>query len=65
MEKNIWVLIILLVLVIFSTIQAVQLNSLKEKIKELGTIAPTIQSSGDGVAVPLNIQNLPQMVGGC
>ena len=56
----------LFLLVIFSTIQAIQLNSLKENIQELGTIdVPIVQISGSGAAIPSNIQNLPQMVGGC
>ena len=60
--------IVLFVLVVVSVVQAVQLNSLKSKF-DGDTLIETKQSSestnNEGVSVPKNIENLPQMVGGC
>ena len=68
-------MVLLAVLILVSTVQAVQLNGLKSTISE-GKL--TINSANSGAsttsasnsaqkneAVPKSIQNLPQMVGGC
>jgi len=75
MNKNLIIAIVLAVLVLISIVQAVQLNSLRTKVSEIGTTGTSSQkvsvgsgsdSSGpQGTALPSNIQNLPQMVGGC
>lgn len=76
MKQTAIVAIILGVLVLISVVQAFQLNSLKTKItegglsiKSAGGSTPLAASSGDSgratASLPSNIQNLPQMVGGC
>ena len=66
---------VLIVLVLVSIVQGVQLNSLKGVIadgkltvKSAGSSLPAAgaaTSSGNAASVPKSIQNLPQMVGGC
>ena len=81
MDLNKVLPVILAVLVVFAAVQAVQLNSLKEKLAggtlstSSGAKAPvTISTGGNAVAnsgsgAPITgaggIQNLPTMVGGC
>lgn len=76
MKKNIVIVVVLAILVVISIVQAVQLNGLRAKVSEVGTISGGTSSqktvvgssggsSGQGAAIPSNIQNLPQMVGGC
>ncbi|HIH41078.1 TPA: hypothetical protein HA239_01550 [Candidatus Woesearchaeota archaeon] len=67
MEKNMIITIVLVVLVIFSAAQAVQLNSLEKRIVSEGISPDTTKlgNSASGVNVPGNLNNLPQMVGGC
>ena len=62
--------IVLIVLVVISVVQAVQLNSLKDKIEsgslKTASVTTTPLTGGDSsVDVPSNIEELPQMVGGC
>ena len=74
MEKNTIVLLVLGVLVLVALAQAFQLNGLKDKIAG-GAIATAVSGShgaasqaGSGsqqVKMPSNLDNLPQMVGGC
>lgn len=68
MNKNTIIAIILGVLVLVSVVQAFQLNTMKDKIKEgkisLGN-AKTTNSGGNSGNLPANIQDLPSMVGGC
>ena len=70
MDINKFLPALLVVLLLVSAVQAVQLNSLKEKVAgvEVGS-APkttTAASSPSGQAPIINqINDLPQMVGGC
>ncbi len=72
MKKNIVVVVVLIILVVISFVQAIQLNGLKTKVSELGTTGissqkTSVTSSGGSSSggIPSNMQNLPQMVGGC
>ncbi len=58
---------VLIVLVVFSLIQAAQAVSILNKVKN-GAIKPASAASNGTsapAAVPANLQNLPNMVGGC
>lgn len=66
--------VVLGVLVLISIVQAFQLYSVKGALNEgnvkLGGTSQTVKtatgsSSGSGGDIPANIQNLPNMVGGC
>lgn len=70
------VTIVLTVLVVLSAVQAFQLNSLKDKLQQEDVTLSTSDRStpvagsgdsgtGDSGQLPSNIQDLPQMVGGC
>lgn len=65
MKLNMIVTIVLIFLALLSVGQALQLNTIREKIStgEIGTAAPV--STGSQASVPANLRNLPQMVGGC
>lgn len=68
MEQKTIVTIVLGVLVLIAAVQAYQFSELKTKLAggAVGvstTSAPS--SSGSGAQLPSNLQNLPQMVGGC
>lgn len=72
MKKTTIVTIILGILILVSLVQAVQLNDIKTKIKDgdfnvgASTTTPSSESnSGSTGSVPRNIENLPEMVGGC
>lgn len=69
MKQNTIIVVVLVVLIIISVFQAFQLNDLKTKINEGGLITSSFTAPGDGgrvtASLPSNIQNLPQMVGGC
>ncbi|MCK4967993.1 MAG: hypothetical protein KAS12_02965 [Candidatus Aenigmarchaeota archaeon] len=74
MEKDTMIAILLGILVLVSVVQAVELTNLKTGIEEgkitLGaksaaTTTSTTSSGGSGAVVPSNLQNLPDMVGGC
>lgn len=65
MNRNILMVVLLMVLVIVSAVQAFQLNDLKGKVSS-GTIGKTVspvavQSGASGNS----INELPSMVGGC
>ena len=67
MNKNVVIAIVLGALVLIAGIQAFQLFTLKEKLSsgQISTGTPT-QSGGSGnPQLPSNLQNLPEMVGGC
>ena len=72
MNKNVIIAVVLGVLVLIAALQAVQLFTLKGKLggtstgSTQGSAAATAPAtSGPAPATPPNIQNLPQMVGGC
>jgi len=60
--------VLLVVLVIASAVQAFQLVSLSSSVSS-GSVTKTSAAaplaSGSTAQVPSNLQNLPQMVGGC
>lgn len=76
-NKNLVVVGVLILLVAVVLVQAVQLNSIRGSINEIGTttsVRTSSASSGTSSAsssssssggVPTNLQNLPGMVGGC
>ncbi len=69
MNKNIIISVVLGVLILISVVQLVQLNSLKEK-SGVSSVPITTQgssssSSGGSNPIPGNLNNLPDMVGGC
>ncbi|MFQ5406007.1 MAG: hypothetical protein ACE5DI_02500 [Candidatus Micrarchaeia archaeon] len=78
MSKKRLLIVLIGVLLVVSVFQAFQLNGLNEKVKEvrtegLATASAPVQTQASAVtpkpaskaAVPQNLQNLPQMVGGC
>ncbi|MBI2671199.1 hypothetical protein HYX18_04465 [Candidatus Woesearchaeota archaeon] len=71
MNKNIVVIAVLAILVVISAVQAFQLVQLKTDMSagkiSLGTNSKsTSVSTGNSIATELNdVNNLPQMVGGC
>jgi len=72
MEKATILMIVLIALVVVAGVQAVQLVSLHGKMAGGATVsgasgsAPVASGApSGGVTAPENIQNLPQMVGGC
>lgn len=72
MKKELVFVIILVVLVAISLIQAIQLNGLKAEISELGTKGAASQKisvasgkTSGSASIPSSAQQLPQMVGGC
>lgn len=74
MNKNLIIAIVLVVLIVISVVQAIQLGSLKTKIGSSGVTAkvaasttnPTVTSGNNQqVNVPSNLNDLPEMVGGC
>jgi len=68
MDKNIVIAIVLGALVLIAGVQAFQLFSLKNKVAQ-GSVGVNAQtqagSSGGSPQLPSNLQNLPNMVGGC
>lgn len=67
--KNLLITLVLVVLVAVAVVQAVQLNSLKDKV-ETGVTVKSGSSSSSVVqsassSTPKSLQDLPQMVGGC
>ncbi len=68
MNKNVVIAIVLGALVLIAGIQAFQLFSLKEKLGsgQVSTSAATASGGGGGSPqLPSNLQELPEMVGGC
>lgn len=72
-RKNLIVVGVLILLVLVTAIQSVQLISMKSDIKELrasgrpavSSSSTTPLSSSSSGGAPTNLQNLPGMVGGC
>lgn len=73
-DKNTLIVGVLVLLIVISVVQAVQLGSIKGKMNDLGAtsvVKSTSPSSSSGTqpsstsSVPTNLQNLPGMVGGC
>lgn len=62
-NRNLITTIALVVLVVISIAQAVQLNTLKNRISAGEVQAATTSSAQDSSST--NLQNLPDMVGGC
>jgi len=70
MKQQMILAVLLGILVLVSAVQAYQLNTLKSDIQESGlnvkvTGASTSSGPRQTGQLPSNIQNLPQMVGGC
>ncbi len=67
MNKNVVIAIVLGALVLIAGVQAFQLFSLKTKLAsgEISTAAPTQSGASGSPQLPSNLQNLPNMVGGC
>lgn len=69
MEIKTIMAIVLGVLVVLSVLQAFQLRELKEEVSSGGFSAAAVSGSGQAsseeASLPSNIQDLPQMVGGC
>ncbi len=67
MNKNVVIAIVLGALVLIAGVQAFQLFTLKTKLAggQLSTSAPTQSGGGGNPQLPSNLQNLPNMVGGC
>ena len=58
--------VVVVILLVVSVVQAMQLASLKEKVGELKSFSGTSSSpSGAGSSLKQNLNNLPTMVGGC
>lgn len=62
MKTGTVVFVVLAVLLIFSAVQAAQIHNLKVQLEDGAMVAP---SSGRTQDLPANLQNLPEMVGGC
>lgn len=67
MEQKTIVAIVLGVLVLIAAVQAYQFSELKSKLSGGSTqvVAAASPSGGSAPQLPSNLQNLPQMVGGC
>jgi len=68
-SKNTLVIVVLVVLIVIAGVQAYELISLKNDLNENGvkysSSSVSSKSSTNNNALPSNVQNLPQMVGGC
>lgn len=71
MNKNLLIVGVLVLLVLVTIVQAVQLNGIKNDLSSSGAVVKTTASSSSSstsagsASVPTNLQNLPGMVGGC
>lgn len=65
MEKNVVIAIVLGVLLVIAGVQAFTLLGLKNSVQGSAVAAPMSGHSSGGANLPSNLQNLPQMVGGC
>lgn len=73
MRRETIFVVILVLLVLISVVQAFQLSGLRNQVESIGEIKISKQktavssgpSSSSSASVPPNIKNLPQMVGGC
>ncbi len=68
--RQIFIIAILGFLLVIATVQAAEVVQLRSEVAALATAVgqqhgPVSVSTGGGVAVPSNIQDLPQQVGGC
>ena len=64
MNRNMIIVVVLVLLVGITILEAVQLNALKSKISE-GKISTASAPSTSSGSVPSSVDNLPNMVGGC
>ena len=67
-SKNTLVIVVLVVLIVIAGLQAYELISLKNDLNENGvkySSSSVSSKSSNSQALPSNVQNLPQMVGGC
>ena len=63
-----WIItLILVLLVVVSLVQAFQINSMEGKVavSSSGALTASAPSSGGDVALPTNLQNFPDLGGGC
>jgi hypothetical protein len=70
MKKDIAFVVVLILLVVFSAYQAVEISALKESAPVTGAVVGTgktlTKSPGSsGVSLPDNLKDLDTMVGGC
>ena len=65
MENQHILLIVLVILLVITAFQAVQLSALVVKVSS-GAVAPvSVATSTGSSSLPSSLQNLPNMVGGC
>ena len=65
MDKNLLMVIVLVVMIIFSLFQAIQLTSLKKQIVNGELSVGKAPSAAAGTSAATSASNLPGMVGGC
>lgn len=72
MNRNLFIISALIILLVVSVVQAIQLNTIKNSAGELSAVKKTSSgikssstTSGSSGGTPTNLQNLPGMVGGC
>ena len=67
MNKNVVIAIVLGALVLIAGVQAFQLFTLKTKLAggQISAGTPTQSGGGGSPQLPSNLQELPNMVGGC
>lgn len=66
MEKtNLVMLIVMALLLVFSVVQAAQINELKEEIDAGGSISDAAVASQSAASVRVQPPSQPAMVGGC
>ena len=66
-NSNVITIIVLLVFVFISVVQAFELGNIKEKISagEINAATTGASSSASDSSTPANLKDLPSMVGGC
>ncbi len=64
MNRNMIIVVVLILLVGITILEFVQLTALKSKISE-GKITTASAPGASGGSVPASVDNLPNMVGGC
>ncbi|MEK6891570.1 MAG: hypothetical protein AABX25_00125 [Nanoarchaeota archaeon] len=65
MNRNVIIVIVLVVLVLLTAVQAVQLSSLKSSISTGKVNVGSVPAAGSARSGATDINNLPDMVGGC
>lgn len=66
MEKETLLVVGLLLLVLISAAQGIQINNIQGKIETTGAVTNTAsQPSQAQQSLPSGLQNLPQQIGGC